>query len=93
MKHLAASGDHNRITAVINMLITEFTCSPQANHRKVWELGMVLNFRQLSWRPSILDELVGEFWSQMDAVLAFDDYWLCGVCFDFLFFVCVAYLL
>lgn len=35
VKQLAAVGDHDKITAVINLLTTEFTSSPQANHRKV----------------------------------------------------------
>ena len=37
MKQLAAAGDHDKITAVINLLVMEFTYSPQANHRKVAE--------------------------------------------------------
>lgn len=36
VKQLAAVGDHDKITAVINLLTTEFTFSPQANHRKVF---------------------------------------------------------
>lgn len=36
MKQLATAGDHDKITAVINLLTTEFTYSPQANHRKVF---------------------------------------------------------
>ena len=36
MKQLAAAGDHDKITAVINLLTSEFTFSPQANHRKVF---------------------------------------------------------
>lgn len=35
MKNLATSGDHDKITAVVNLLTTEYTYSPQANHRKV----------------------------------------------------------
>lgn len=35
VKQLTAVGDHDRITAVINLLTNEFTYSPQANHRKV----------------------------------------------------------
>jgi len=35
VKQLAGAGDHDRITAVITLLTTEFTYSPQANHRKV----------------------------------------------------------
>ncbi|KAH1260669.1 Protein VAC14 [Glycine max] len=34
VKQLAGAGDHDRITAVITLLTTEFTYSPQANHRK-----------------------------------------------------------
>lgn len=35
MKQLAMAGDHDKITAVINLLTNEYTYSPQANHRKV----------------------------------------------------------
>lgn len=35
MKQLASAGDHEKITAVINLLTNDFTMSPQANHRKV----------------------------------------------------------
>ncbi|KAF5442802.1 hypothetical protein F2P56_035422 [Juglans regia] len=34
VKQLAAAGDHDKISAVIHLLATEFTYSPQANHRK-----------------------------------------------------------
>ncbi|KEH40594.1 VAC14-like protein [Medicago truncatula] len=34
VKQLASAGDHDKITAVITLLTTEFTYSPQANHRK-----------------------------------------------------------
>ncbi|KAK4400100.1 protein VAC14, partial [Sesamum angolense] len=34
VKQLASSGDHDKITAVINLLTNEYTYSPQANHRK-----------------------------------------------------------
>ncbi|RDX70776.1 Protein VAC14-like protein [Mucuna pruriens] len=34
VKQLAVAGDHDRINAVINLLTTEYTYSPQANHRK-----------------------------------------------------------
>ncbi|QCD89573.1 protein VAC14 homolog isoform X2 [Vigna unguiculata] len=34
VKQLAFAGDHDRIVAVISLLTTEFTYSPQANHRK-----------------------------------------------------------
>ncbi|KAL6003427.1 hypothetical protein ACLOJK_023650 [Asimina triloba] len=40
VKQLAAAGDHDRITAVINLLTTEFTYSPQANHRKGGLIGL-----------------------------------------------------
>ncbi|XP_010271349.1 PREDICTED: protein VAC14 homolog [Nelumbo nucifera] len=40
VKQLAAAGDHDRITAVINMLINDFTYSPQANHRKGGLIGL-----------------------------------------------------
>lgn len=35
MKNLATNGDHDKISAVINLLTNEFTYSPQANQRKV----------------------------------------------------------
>lgn len=35
VKQLTAVGDHDKITAVINLLTNEFTYSSQANHRKV----------------------------------------------------------
>ncbi|KAL2347765.1 hypothetical protein Fmac_001765 [Flemingia macrophylla] len=34
VKQLSTAGDHVKITAVINQLTTDFTYSPQANHRK-----------------------------------------------------------
>ncbi|XP_020233087.1 protein VAC14 homolog isoform X1 [Cajanus cajan] len=34
VKQLSTTGDHVKITAVINLLTTDFTYSPQANHRK-----------------------------------------------------------
>ncbi|XP_022725366.1 protein VAC14 homolog isoform X3 [Durio zibethinus] len=40
VKQLASSGDHEKITAVINLLTTEFTYSPQANHRKGGLIGL-----------------------------------------------------
>ncbi|KAL5189127.1 Protein VAC14 [Glycine soja] len=40
VKQLAAAGDHDKITAVINLLTTEFTYSPQANHRKGGLIGL-----------------------------------------------------
>lgn len=35
MKQLATGGDHDKIAAVVKLLTTEFTFSPQANQRKV----------------------------------------------------------
>ncbi|WVZ26519.1 hypothetical protein V8G54_005063 [Vigna mungo] len=40
VKQLAIAGDHDKITAVINLLTTEFTYSPQANHRKGGLIGL-----------------------------------------------------
>ncbi|XP_022776469.1 protein VAC14 homolog isoform X5 [Durio zibethinus] len=40
VKQLASSGDHEKISAVINSLTTEFTYSPQANHRKGGLIGL-----------------------------------------------------
>ncbi|XP_019420378.1 PREDICTED: protein VAC14 homolog isoform X1 [Lupinus angustifolius] len=40
VKQLAANGEHDKITAVINLLTTEFTYSPQANHRKGGLIGL-----------------------------------------------------
>lgn len=46
---MAAAGDHDKITAVINLLTTEFTYSPQANHRKVCGQCECLKLIELSW--------------------------------------------
>ncbi|KAK9148891.1 hypothetical protein Scep_007648 [Stephania cephalantha] len=40
VKQLAMVGDHDKITAVINLLTNEFTSSPQANHRKGGLIGL-----------------------------------------------------
>ncbi|KAA3453297.1 protein VAC14-like protein isoform X1 [Gossypium australe] len=40
VKQLASSGDHEKISAVIKLLATEFTDSPQANHRKGGLIGL-----------------------------------------------------
>ncbi|XP_057478120.1 protein VAC14 homolog isoform X2 [Actinidia eriantha] len=40
VKQLAVAGDHDKITAVINLLTNEFTYSPQANHRKGGLIGL-----------------------------------------------------
>ncbi|MQM01209.1 hypothetical protein Taro_033960, partial [Colocasia esculenta] len=40
VKQLAVSGEHDKITAVINLLTTEFTYSPLANHRKGGLIGL-----------------------------------------------------
>ncbi|KAK7843206.1 protein vac14 like protein [Quercus suber] len=40
VKQLAVAGDHDKITAVINLLTTEFTFSAQANHRKGGLIGL-----------------------------------------------------
>ncbi|XP_057445520.1 protein VAC14 homolog [Lotus japonicus] len=40
LKQLATAGDHDKITAVINLLTTEYTYSPQANHRKGGLIGL-----------------------------------------------------
>lgn len=40
VKQLAANGDHDKIVALINLLTTEFTNSPQANHRKGGLIGL-----------------------------------------------------
>ncbi|CAI0432074.1 unnamed protein product [Linum tenue] len=40
VKQLAAAGDHDKISAVINLLTSEFTYSPQANHRKGGLIGL-----------------------------------------------------
>jgi vacuole morphology and inheritance protein 14 len=37
VKQLAAAGDHDKISAVINLLIMDFTHSAQANYRKVFQ--------------------------------------------------------
>ncbi|GMI90220.1 hypothetical protein like AT2G01690 [Hibiscus trionum] len=40
VKQLASSGDHGKISAVINLLAMEFAYSPQANHRKGGLIGL-----------------------------------------------------
>ncbi|XP_019171323.1 PREDICTED: protein VAC14 homolog isoform X2 [Ipomoea nil] len=40
VKQLAGAGDHDKITAVINLLTEEYTYSPQANHRKGGLIGL-----------------------------------------------------
>ncbi|KAL3731299.1 hypothetical protein ACJRO7_028212 [Eucalyptus globulus] len=40
VKQLAAAGDHDKISAVINLLTYEFTYSAQANHRKGGLIGL-----------------------------------------------------
>uniref|UniRef100_A0A6N2KRK8 Vacuolar protein 14 C-terminal Fig4-binding domain-containing protein n=1 Tax=Salix viminalis TaxID=40686 RepID=A0A6N2KRK8_SALVM len=40
VKSLAAAGDHEKISSVINLLTNEFTYSPQANHRKGGLIGL-----------------------------------------------------
>ncbi|KAL4332804.1 hypothetical protein GQ457_07G017520 [Hibiscus cannabinus] len=40
VKQLASSGDHDKISALINLLAMEFAYSPQANHRKGGLIGL-----------------------------------------------------
>ncbi|GFP83563.1 protein vac14 homolog [Phtheirospermum japonicum] len=40
VKQLAMAGDHDKITAVINLLANEYTYSPQTNHRKGGLIGL-----------------------------------------------------
>ncbi|KAF8021140.1 hypothetical protein BT93_G1541 [Corymbia citriodora subsp. variegata] len=40
VKQLAAAGDHEKISAVISLLTTEFTDSAEANHRKGGVIGL-----------------------------------------------------
>ncbi|KAF7827579.1 protein VAC14-like protein isoform X1 [Senna tora] len=40
VKQLAAAGEHDKITAVIDLLTQEFAYSPQANHRKGGLIGL-----------------------------------------------------
>ncbi|PKA55629.1 Protein VAC14 like [Apostasia shenzhenica] len=40
VKQLAQAGEHEKITAVVNLLVTDFTYSPQANHRKGGLIGL-----------------------------------------------------
>jgi vacuole morphology and inheritance protein 14 len=35
VKNLAAQGETEKVSALINVLINDFAMSPQANHRKV----------------------------------------------------------
>lgn len=54
MKALVTSGDHDKISKVIHVLIKDFAKSPQANHRKVSKIllpflllseGLILFYR------------------------------------------------
>lgn len=40
VKQLAQAGEHEKISAVINLLVTEYTCSPQTNQRKGGLIGL-----------------------------------------------------
>ncbi|XP_071926439.1 protein VAC14 homolog isoform X2 [Coffea arabica] len=40
VKQLAVAGEHDKIAVVINLLVNEFTNSPQANHRKGGLIGL-----------------------------------------------------
>ncbi|OEL26527.1 Protein VAC14-like protein, partial [Dichanthelium oligosanthes] len=40
VKQLATAGEHEKISAVISLLISDFTNSPQANHRKGGLIGL-----------------------------------------------------
>ncbi|KAL3830688.1 hypothetical protein ACJIZ3_019490 [Penstemon smallii] len=40
VKQLTVAGDHDKITALINLLANEYTYSPQANHRKGGLIGL-----------------------------------------------------
>ncbi|XP_028113946.1 RNA polymerase sigma factor sigA-like isoform X3 [Camellia sinensis] len=55
VKQLAAAGEHDKITAVINLLANEFTYSAQVNHRKVVSRALVENARTLRL-PTYLHE-------------------------------------
>ena len=56
MKQLAVAGEHDKIAAVINLLVNEFTNSPQANHRKVGFFSLIM--------PSFVDKLVN--WGKLN---------------------------
>ncbi|KAI3731521.1 hypothetical protein L1987_62709 [Smallanthus sonchifolius] len=52
VKQLTAVGDHDKITAVINLLTHEFAYSPQANHRKGELIGLAAATVGLSTEPA-----------------------------------------
>ncbi|CAL5354763.1 unnamed protein product [Camellia sinensis] len=55
VKQLAAAGEHDKITAGINLLANEFTYSAQVNHRKGVSRALVENARTLRL-PTYLHE-------------------------------------
>ncbi|KAI0523256.1 hypothetical protein KFK09_005650 [Dendrobium nobile] len=59
VKQLAQTGEHDKITSVINLLVTEFTYSPQANHRKGGLLGLAAATVGLSSEASRHLEQIG----------------------------------
>ncbi|ONK61345.1 uncharacterized protein A4U43_C08F28900 [Asparagus officinalis] len=59
VKQLAVAGDHEKISAVISILTTEFTYSPQTNHRKGGLLGLAaVTVGLATAAPQHLDEIV-----------------------------------
>lgn len=59
VKHLAIAGEHERISAVINLLTSEFTYSPQTNQRKGGLIGLAaVTVGLAAEAPQHLDEIV-----------------------------------
>ncbi|XP_054824448.1 protein VAC14 homolog isoform X3 [Prosopis cineraria] len=59
VKQLVAGSEHDKITAVINLLTTEYTGSPQANHRKGGLIGLAAATVGLSTEASrYLEQIV-----------------------------------
>ena len=61
MKSLAAAGDHEKISMVINLLTNEFTSSTQANHRKVFVFSLKKKECELFFNFIVLIQLRHNF--------------------------------
>ncbi|XP_020596344.1 protein VAC14 homolog [Phalaenopsis equestris] len=59
VKQLAQAGEHEKIEAVLNLLVLEYTYSPQANHRKGGLLGLAAATVGLSSEASRHLEQIG----------------------------------
>ncbi|KAJ0521937.1 putative vacuole morphology and inheritance protein [Helianthus annuus] len=58
------TGDHDKITAVINLLTHEYTYSPQANLRKGWLTGLDATTVGLSFEAHNISRGTGRVFSE-----------------------------